>query len=133
MCDGDRAAVVIEFDGVVNQVGEHLFEAAAIGVDGGGGLDFVAQGDAPLCCAGGERGRHIFNERTQSDVVRLDRDCSGFDGGQFQNVVNQVMHARGVFANDGEEAQVVFAVINRAVFECLDESDDGGERRAQLV
>jgi hypothetical protein len=61
----------------------------------------------------------------------LDSHRPGFDGGKLQNFVNEVVHPFRVPANDGEEATTALLIHKRTIFQSLDESDDGRERRAQ--
>src|SRR3954469_23106542 len=69
----------------------------------------------------------------QAHGLRLYRDRSRLYSRKLKDVVYEVVHARGIPAYNGEHAAIVRRVVNRAVFQGLYESEDGRQRRAQLV
>src|SRR5215207_7685612 len=70
--------------------------------------------------------------------MQLDRRSSqlnvaAFNGRQLENVVDEIVHARRVFTNDGKKALAALRIFPRTAFECLDKRHDRRQRRAQFV
>ena len=65
--------------------------------------------------------------------AEFELQLSGLDAGELQQVFRQAGEARGVFADDLDEAAAVGGVLQCAGQKCFGETLDGGQGRAELV
>jgi len=132
--DGDVAAGRSVLDSIVEEILQHVVEQGGITAHGGklrrdGDLqsDFLAVGFE-------ERGLGArFDELEQADGGKFDFHFSGFDAGEFEEIVGEAGETHGVIANDFEEAAIVFGIVESAGEESFGKTLDGGERRLEFV
>ena len=132
--DGDVAARRSVLDGVVEQILQHVAEESGIAANGGklrrdGDFqsDFLAVGFQQSGFGAG------FDEFEQADGGKFQFQFSGFDAGEFQEIVGEARQAHGMIANDFQEAAIVFGIVESASEQRFGKSLDGGERRFEFV
>src|SRR6267143_1078439 len=116
MSNRDSAAFAIELNCVVDQVREHLDEPMRVSENFGLLIDEIVDGNLPSRGGRGEARDTIFDHRIKLSGFRFQLYVSGFDRAQFQNVIDEAMHAVGILLNDGKEAAIVLVIFDGAVF-----------------
>ena len=131
-----HAALRGELEGVGQQVLEHLLQALRVGRDGASqiGIEIDLERQLPRFGLVPERTRDHVDEIGEDDLLGVDRDGSGFDLGQVENVADQVQQVgAGAVDGAGEVDLLGGEVAVRVVGELLAQDENAVERRAQLV
>ena len=132
---GDRAAGGDELHRVAQQVEENLLDAALVGLDVAD-VGRTVELDAQVLPEGAlaRELKHAGQGRVQIEASQLERHAAGIDGGEVEDVIDQVEQ---VVRGTDDAVRVLFlALIQRAeilVGQNLGEPDDGGERRPELI
>ena len=115
---------------VVEQVGEQLVQAGAVGVhDQVGGLDPDVEGHAARTRAAPRR-RASSTRAATGTSLRSSGDHAGVDPGEVEQVADQVAQPLGLAQGHRDRRRVG---LGHAVVEVLQHGDQCGERRTQLV
>ncbi len=90
-------------------------------------------GDAALAGDRPQRIGDLAGERHDVDPLRRRHVDAQLDAGERQEVVDQPRHAQGLHPHDAEEALPRLGVVPGRALQGLDEAEQRGEGRAQLV
>src|SRR5262245_52879490 len=104
MPDYHATTFSIELDGIIDEIGNHLLQAARVGVNHRVSLDPVIQDYLSRRRARRQCCKDIVYDRMQLNLFRFYRYVSRFDSAQLENIVDQVLHPRGVSPNNREKA-----------------------------
>ncbi|HEX7968474.1 MAG TPA: hypothetical protein VF502_09655, partial [Stellaceae bacterium] len=132
--DLDRGAAAAVFDGVVEQILEHLRQLVGV-AQHLGRVGRQVQDDAHVARRGallqrvGDGMQHLLDV----DTVGRRHMLVHLDARQRQQIVDQPRHALRLLGHDGEEAVARRGVVARRAAQRLDESGERGERRPELV
>src|SRR2546425_12476970 len=124
MSNRDSATFAIEFDCVVDQVREHLDKLMRVSENFGFLIDKIVDSNLSSRGGCGEARDNIFDQRIELNDFRFHLYVSGLDRAQFQNVIDEAVHAVSILLNDGKEAAIVLGVFDGAVFKRLGQRSD---------
>ena len=130
---GNGSGPPVKFNGVVDQVCQHLFEPCRVGRDNGAGSDLILKHDLACRCLCRKICQDITGQISEFHVADLDRHCARFDQRKLKNIGYQAVHPLGVAADHIEKMPVIFFVVDAAVLERFDKRQDRCQRRPQLV
>ena len=127
-----RATGPVVFDGVGQQVDQHLFEPYPVGQHQEVGVQrFVAQGDAALMCLRLDHGAAIMQHASQCYRHQLQRQFARLDQRQVQDFIDEVQQVPACQQN---LVQAFF--LGRCGAVCanqLGKPENGVQRRAQFM
>ena len=132
--DLDRA-LLGELDGVGDDVGDDLAQAALVGARvRRGRLDVDLDLDALLLHERALRLGHVADELADVDVAELERDLAGGDGRNVDDLVDEVDEVRG---RGEDDAYVLFLLVGEDLGAGIEQragaAEDAVERVAQLA
>jgi hypothetical protein len=122
-----------ELDRVVDQIREHLFKPPRVCIDHHFRVYFILQRDTLRRGFCVQRSTNILHQLVQLNRRRAQLHIPTFNRSELENVVNQLMHARSILANDREKALATLSIFQRARLECFDKRDDRREGRSQFM
>jgi hypothetical protein len=130
---GDDLAMVGEFDGIDDEVGDDLTEAAGVAAELGGdiGIDEEHEFDVFFFGAVGEEFDGAFGGGEQIEVEGFEVEFTGLHFGEVEDVVDDGEEGFGAIF-DGFEEAVLFGV-ERGVLEENGHADDAVEGGADFV
>ncbi len=128
------AAVFPVLDRIVDQVLEKLNQLIAVADDRGQvrrSLEF--ERDVVDLGERAERRERLAHDRLQRDRARRPYMLVQLDASEREQILDQPPHTPGLHAHDVEEAVSGLWVVAGVALQRIDETGDGGQRRAQFV
>ena len=136
VANADFAPLMIVFDGVGNQIGQHLLEADVIDLDKGCVVAWVGDlnGDAAICSHAGHQGKAVREGFVQVDRLNRKLNLTRFDSGQIENIVDESQQVLPCF---GDLVCAAFLFLAQGLFgveiQNLGKAKNGIHRGSQLM
>ncbi len=131
-----HAALLGEFEGVGEQILEHLLHTLRVGDEAAAEvrIHVHVESEPPILCLVSERAGHHVEQVGEDNLLGVHRDGAGLDLREVEDVANQVQQVRAGTVNGSGELDLLGSQIAVGVLrELLAQDQDAVERRAQLV
>src|ERR1700683_2622522 len=131
-----HTALFSELEGIRKQVLEYLLQALRIGNQASGKVRIRVHVEGQPAVLGlmAERTRHHIDEARKEYFLRLDRNRSGFNFREIQNVADQIQKIRAGAVNGACKLNLLRRQIAiRIVAQLLSQNQNAVERRSQFV
>ena len=130
---GHRGALGAVLHGVVDEVGEHLLERAAIGLHLEALRRLELERDLPLLRALAKHAEEVGRERLEREALGSEPQLARLDAREVEEVLDEALQPCRVALDDAEEALGSLGILGERHLHGLGGREDGGDRRAQLV
>src|ERR1700730_11126765 len=130
------AAMLGEFDGVRQQIFQHLLQAFSVGDYAAAEtrIELHVEGQLLVLSLVTEGPRHGLNQIGKEDFLNIDSDCPGFDLRQIKNITDEVQKVSAGSVDCPREFHLLVGKVAICVLgKVLAEDQYAVERRAQLM